>query len=523
VGRIRIENVFPKIGSFLLVLGLSGLCNWAGLYFEIAKGVSLFFPAAAVVVAGALLFRWWGVAGALLGFLLTPWGLSTTPGRILFFALAAVSLGVIPLLARKNSTWPRCVHSLLWAAVFNTFFSALTGGSGILYLTRAGGTTASALAVFGSWFFGDMVAIILLAFPLVLILRPEILLDSNQEHIYRRWRINPLHWCPPVIGVLAVAGVMEMTRNFGIFHVHWLAAACLLPILMAAVTGGVGGALQINSLAGLMYLWEVIQVVNTQSSENLFREVFSSYLNLLVFGVASVSVGLVWGRSDALLRELEQHRRLLQDNFERVVTALAAAVEAKDPLTKGHVQRVARLAVAVGRKMGIEGRDLELLRYGALLHDVGKIGVSEAVLNKRGPLTPEEKEELEKHVTIGVEIIESVDILAPAIPLIRYHQERWDGRTDENLRYPGYFGRSGREIPLGARIIAVVDAWDAMTNDRPYRDALDRDVARAELRKESGAQFDPDVVDVLIEVFDEETSLESGERVPLLSLQTAAY
>jgi len=244
---------------------------------------------------------------------------------------------------------------------------------------------------------------------------------------------------------------------------------------------------------------------------------FSSYLNLLVFVGAALVVGLAWGRADTLVRELDEHRRLLQENFERVVTALAAAVEAKDPLTKGHVQRVAKLAVAVGKEMGLAGPKLEMLRFAALLHDVGKIGVPEQILNKSEPLTPEEREIIERHVTVGVEIIESVDILGPAIPFIRYHQERWDGCTDaKTLKYPAYFGLKGEEIPLEARIIAVVDTWDAITSDRPYRRAQSPEVALEELRTEAGKQFDPEVVKALQRVVSSRDGVISSDRIPIV-------
>lgn len=510
--------------GFVLVLLLTGALNRAGLFFEISEGVALVFPAAAVVVVGALLFRWWGVAGAFPGFLLMPWGLSNTPLRALYFAAAGTLLGVIPMLALRRG--PRsgspCIHALAWTVGANSLISAAIGVSGVFYLTGFPTDFQEALTVFLSWFFADAIAIILLGLPILLAIRPSMLLASHQQELYARWRTRPRYFLPPLLGVLVVGGVMEVFRAMDSLHVHWLAAAFLLPILMAAGRGGVGAALQTNALAGLLYLHEVLRFSASLVGGNFLTEVVSSYLNLMVFCVASVSVGIVWGRSESLLRELDEHRRRLQNNFELVVTALAAAVEAKDPLTEGHVQRVARMAVAVGRKLEISDTDLELLRYGALLHDVGKIGVPEEILNKPGPLDDSERQRLEDHVDIGVDILSSVDILAPAIPMIRYHQERWDGRMqDSGLKYPGYFGLAGEDIPLGARIIAVVDAWDAMTNDRPYRRALMREDAIEEMKRESGRQFEPRVVDALFSVLESEERLESGDRIPILGLRIA--
>jgi len=193
----------------------------------------------------------------------------------------------------------------------------------------------------------------------------------------------------------------------------------------------------------------------------------------------------------------------LELDFERTVASLAAAIEAKDPTTEGHVQRVARLSVLVGRRLGLGEPKLRILHYGAMLHDVGKIGVPEEILNKPGDLTAAEKELMEQHVEIGLRIIRGVEALQEVDPLIRYHQERWDGARS-GVRYPGYFGLSGEEIPEEARILSVVDAYDAITHDRPYRLGRPVDVALEELRREAGRQFDPRMVEALIAVVEEE-------------------
>jgi HD-GYP domain-containing protein (c-di-GMP phosphodiesterase class II) len=173
--------------------------------------------------------------------------------------------------------------------------------------------------------------------------------------------------------------------------------------------------------------------------------------------------------------------------------------------------------VAVGQRLGISGQRLELLRYAALLHDVGKLAVPEAILNKTGELEPGERMVLDRHVTIGVELLEGIDILAPTIPFIRYHQERWDGQRErDGVRHPGYFGLAGEDIPLEARIIAAVAAWDAMTSDRPYRRALSHHQARAELERGAGHQFDPTVVRALKDVLDAGDPRDSGSRAPVL-------
>lgn len=507
------------IVGVLLVASVTAMLNRAGLPFEVAGGVSLIFPAAAVAVLAGLFLGWWGVGAVFIGFFLTPWGLSTTPGRAAFFSMAATVPALFPVLmvGRIRSEHYRPVQFLGGIAVLPTLVSALVATPAVILLSVPQLEIGQAFVSFSSWFLGDLIAVILLAVPVVLLLRPELILDEDSIRLYRGWERSRVSVAKPLVMVFIIVVSMELTVRIWLHGVHWLAVLLLIPVLWAAVRGGVGPALQVNAVAGIGYIIEVVRHQRLYEELVLFTELFSTYLNLLVFVGAALVVGLAWGRADTLVRELDEHRRLLQENFERVVTALAAAVEAKDPLTQGHVQRVAKMVVAVGKEMGISGPKLEMLRFAALLHDVGKIGVPEHILNKAGPLTPEEREIIESHVTVGVEIIESVDILTPAIPFIRFHQERWDGGTDaKTLKYPGYFGLKGEEIPLESRIIAVVDTWDAITSNRPYRKAASREVAMAELKAESGKQFDPAVVKAMDRVTSSGSGVPSSDRIPII-------
>jgi len=175
--------------------------------------------------------------------------------------------------------------------------------------------------------------------------------------------------------------------------------------------------------------------------------------------------------------------------------ALSEAIEARDPYTRGHSARVARMAHAVGVRLGCDEARLALVRLGGALHDVGKLVVSETVLNKPGPLTAEELAEVREHPEAGARMVALDRSLLPALPGVLYHHERWDG-----LGYPT--GRAGSEIPLEARILSVADCFDAMTSDRPYRAALPHEQAIAEVDLCRGSQFDPDVAVVFLEAWE---------------------
>ncbi len=193
------------------------------------------------------------------------------------------------------------------------------------------------------------------------------------------------------------------------------------------------------------------------------------------------------------------------DGHSRVVELLVS-LHALDPSSTDHLWRVAHQAALVGETMGFAGDDVRVLWLAGLLHDIGKLGVPEEVLLKEGDLDPDEQEILRRHPEIGAAILEDLDGLEQAACLVLHHQERYDGRRDG--RFPGYpSGLSGEEIPLGARILAVVDAFDAMVSDRPYRRGLPANQAMAELRREAGRQFDPWVVQSFLGV------LAAGEAV----------
>ena len=175
------------------------------------------------------------------------------------------------------------------------------------------------------------------------------------------------------------------------------------------------------------------------------------------------------------------------------IRGLAAALDARDPYTSGHSERVSAISVLMGRHLSASEADLDVLRLGALLHDIGKIGVSDQVLRKPGPLTAEEFEQIKRHPALGARILRQVHFLEPYLPIVELHHERPDGRG-----YP--FGLHGEDIPWVARIVHVADAWDAMTSARAYRPARARAEALAELKRHAGTQFDSACVAALVSV-----------------------
>jgi HD-GYP domain-containing protein (c-di-GMP phosphodiesterase class II) len=174
------------------------------------------------------------------------------------------------------------------------------------------------------------------------------------------------------------------------------------------------------------------------------------------------------------------------------VALLAEAIEAKDPYLRGHSDQVSSYAAGVADRFGMEDEAHDRLVMASLLHDVGKLAIGERILLKPAELTDEERAIIEEHPAIGCRIVEHVPGLAPIAPAVLHHHERWDGRG-----YPDGLGRE--EIPLEARIIAVADSFSAMTADRPYRGRRAFSVARAELERCAGTQFDPEVVSVFCE------------------------
>jgi hypothetical protein len=205
--------------------------------------------------------------------------------------------------------------------------------------------------------------------------------------------------------------------------------------------------------------------------------------------------------------EILQMTQTLKDTYDGTLEALVTALDARDRETKGHSTRVMEYTMDIARRVGFQPATLawEELKRAALLHDVGKIGVSDFILHKPGPLTPEEWDEMRRHPEIAYDMLKGVSFLSEPAAVVLCHHERFDGKG-----YPRAL--AGEDIPLGARIFAVADTFDAMTSDRPYRRALPWEAAHDEIVKHTGTQFDPQVVEAFLQAYDEWVQRETTEK-----------
>lgn len=206
------------------------------------------------------------------------------------------------------------------------------------------------------------------------------------------------------------------------------------------------------------------------------------------------------------VEKAEAHLAEMKQTFLQTIEALALAIDAKDQVTHGHIRRVQRYTMALSDELGVKDENqLDAIRAAALLHDTGKLAVPEYILNKPGPLTASEFERMKVHAAVGADILKNIDFPYPVEPIVRYHHEAWDGSG-----YPE--GLKGTEIPLGARILSVVDCYDALRSDRPYRPRMSRQQAEQVLIERRGKTYDPWVVDQFLRIVDRLEHMEALEQ-----------
>jgi putative nucleotidyltransferase with HDIG domain len=214
---------------------------------------------------------------------------------------------------------------------------------------------------------------------------------------------------------------------------------------------------------------------------------------------------LTYRNSAGRVDEMQGRLDAIEKVHMSTIAAFAMAIDAKDQVTHGHIRRVQQYTMEVARSLGVtDDKQLKALEAAALLHDTGKLAVPEYILNKPGPLTPAEFEKMKDHAAVGANILKSIDFPYPVAPIVRHHHESWDGRG-----YPD--GLKGQEIPLGARILSVVDCYDALTSDRPYRPRMTRQQAEQILIDRRGVMYDPWVIDGFIRILDRLERIDEAE------------
>jgi diguanylate cyclase (GGDEF)-like protein/putative nucleotidyltransferase with HDIG domain len=319
----------------------------------------------------------------------------------------------------------------------------------------------------------------------------------------------------PIKVVFNVFGMMANASAFAYISYHWLDArqTASKPVLLMV-------AALVFFLANTLPISVIIALTENKSSGKVWSECYFWSFPYYLVGAAAVGlVGIInqragwqtsllvlpliyWvyrsyrlylGRLEAEKDRVEIEKRHVEEIASlnmRTIEALALAIEAKDQTTHTHLQRVRVYAVEIAKEIGLPPDEIEALRAAALLHDIGKLAVPEHIINKPGRLTPEEFEKMKVHPLVGAEILDRVAFPYPVAPIVRSHHERWDGSG-----YPA--GLAGEEIPVGARILAVVDCLDALASDRQYRPAMPLDQAMGKVKEKAGTWFDPKVVEVL--------------------------
>ena len=272
-----------------------------------------------------------------------------------------------------------------------------------------------------------------------------------------------------------------LLSNKNMFALHIIAVSLMILVLVKSYYRGIKSGLMWFGF--IIFPWTISMFNDGALTTNEFSEI------LLILG-PSITVGLLAERQRMYVRQLK-------GTYISTLKALAEATDARDSYTHGHSERVAEYAALIAKQMLLSEPDLNFLEQAALLHDIGKIAVPDEVLHKKEPLDENDWLIIRKHPEYSRRIISKLDFLSPVLPIILYHHKRFDNK--------GYPGEQREAVPLASRILAVADAFDAMTSDRPYRDKLNREQALKELERRAGTQFDPVVVEAFVKVMDRDT------------------
>jgi putative nucleotidyltransferase with HDIG domain len=266
-----------------------------------------------------------------------------------------------------------------------------------------------------------------------------------------------------------------------------IGSALSLPLL---VKGKVIGVLTLANLVGK----ETFSPGDLEIASMLCNQLAIAIENIKLFDKLTThkrELELICKELEEQTTALNGKKRQLENAYLEIAKTMALILEARDPYTRGHSERVAQFARQIALQMNLPREERDVIDIAARLHDIGKLAISNEILLKPGALTPSERAEIQRHPTKAVEMLRFLDFLKDALPIIEHHHERYDGKG-----YPR--GLKGEEIPLGARILAVVDAYDALTSERAYRPAMSNEQAIVTLRQGAGTQWDPIVVEAFL-------------------------
>jgi putative nucleotidyltransferase with HDIG domain len=311
------------------------------------------------------------------------------------------------------------------------------------------------------------------------------------------WQVNR--------GLLVLLSIVAVTGGINFFGINQRAFLNFyyLPVVFGAYTMGLRKGVYSAVLSCTIVIG--IALLNDAQFGSNDPESWMRWLDLGTWGCFLILTSYVVG---TLYEQKENQLREIRDAYQGIIQIMAKFIDSVDRYTENHSRRVADYSVEIARGLRLSEADIEDIRIGAFLHDIGKVDVSTEVLRKAAGLTEEEMNEMRQHVDKGESMVRSMGgILKHVIPMVAFHHERWDGG--------GYKGLRGEEIPLGARIIAVADTYDAIVIDRAYRKARTHDQAIRILREESGRQFDPDVVKVFLDLYEvavEDEPAGAGQR-----------
>jgi len=278
-----------------------------------------------------------------------------------------------------------------------------------------------------------------------------------------------------------------------ILHQHFLREQALITDIMVIIIMSLLGGLIFSRFR---FWWGIPSVLMVEGvyllyafsmfDQGVLPNIIYASFSLIVSYVATIAIDNI-----SLFSDLKRNHIKLTKTYDTTLQGWARALELRDLETKGHTMRVTHMTVGLARSIGFSEDELIHIRRGAILHDIGKIGIPDSILLKPGKLTEDEWKIMRQHSHYGYEMLLPISFLKPALDIVIYHHEKWDGSG-----YPKAL--KGKDIPLAARIFSVVDVWDALTSNRPYRKALPEEKALDMILEESGTHFDPDMVDAFI-------------------------